>query len=85
MSPIEHHPDVFSAGGAMTYLRLDETAPTAAAARELLNRLVRKGRICPFEWGSTRLYHRDELDRFVREELDSLRNINTTAPGQNAE
>ena len=66
--PARHH-DVLSVADAVLYLHLDQCTPNAAAGRELLNRIVRDGRIRPFQWGKTRLFHRAQLDRFVLDEL----------------
>ena len=69
--PARHH-DVLSVADAVLYLHLDECTPNAAAGRELLNRIVRDGRIRPFQWGKTRLFARQQLDRFVLDELGKL-------------
>ena len=85
MSLIERpprHPDVLSVTAAVTYLHLDESAPSESSARELLNRLVRDGRIRAFEWGKTRLFHRLQLDQFVLEELAKLTALANQADGQ---
>ena len=70
--PPARHPDLFTASEAAIYLRLDATAPSESGARELLNKLCRQGKIVPFEWGKTRLFARQQLDRFVLDELGKL-------------
>ena len=37
-----------------------------------LNDLCRQGKLAPFTWGKTRLYHRTQLDAFVLQELDQV-------------
>jgi hypothetical protein len=72
MTDSVRHPDVLSATEATTFLRLHEATDSPEAARALLYRLARQGRISPLRWGKRFLFHKATLDKFVADELAGL-------------